>query len=206
MKGMVTVYNEVKGYGFIAAVDGVDYFFHRSMVAGHYVPKTGDRVSFTPVEHERGPRALDVSADLHVAPQIIVLGEDRIKLTNIRNYGITLRKRRETGDPYKLRNGDPRRKLPRDGDGDYVWEQAWEVLYVNTFSGDSYEYEGDCIPEYLRRLDEAHGVQSEPLALTHTRRLRNMQTEIARAKEQPLDGWEKFEVGLGLVGMLLSRL
>jgi cold shock protein len=52
-----------KGFGFITADSGGDYFFHRSSVAhqGFEQLAEGVRVSFRPTESEKGPRAADVT-------------------------------------------------------------------------------------------------------------------------------------------------
>jgi CspA family cold shock protein len=51
-----------KGFGFIAASDGTEYFFHQSAVtAGHYDDlREGQQVSFTVGQGPKGPRAENV--------------------------------------------------------------------------------------------------------------------------------------------------
>jgi CspA family cold shock protein len=51
-----------KGFGFIAAGDGSEYFFHRSSCQGVRFDdlREGDRVTFTPTQGPKGPRAENV--------------------------------------------------------------------------------------------------------------------------------------------------
>lgn len=54
-----------KGFGFIAAADGTEYFFHQSGCVG--VPfdslREGQRVSFTVGQGPKGPRAENVKPE-----------------------------------------------------------------------------------------------------------------------------------------------
>ena len=51
-----------RGFGFIAAPDGTEYFFHQSACTGTRFDELqqGDRVSFTIGQGPKGPRAEDV--------------------------------------------------------------------------------------------------------------------------------------------------
>jgi CspA family cold shock protein len=51
-----------KGFGFIAAADGTEYFFHQSAVQGssYNELREGQRVSFTVGQGPEGPRAENV--------------------------------------------------------------------------------------------------------------------------------------------------
>ena len=52
-----------KGFGFIAAPDGVEYFFHQSACTGAPFDsmREGDTVTFTIGQGPKGPRAENVS-------------------------------------------------------------------------------------------------------------------------------------------------
>ena len=52
-----------RGFGFIAAPDGVEYFFHQSACAGTLFNslREGDRVTFEVGQGPKGPRAERVS-------------------------------------------------------------------------------------------------------------------------------------------------
>jgi CspA family cold shock protein len=54
-----------KGFGFIAAADGTEYFFHQSgCVGGRFDDlREGQRVSFTVGQGPKGPRAENVKAE-----------------------------------------------------------------------------------------------------------------------------------------------
>ena len=54
-----------KGFGFIAASDGTEYFFHQSAVTGTRFDelREGQRVTFTPGQGPKGPRAEGVKPE-----------------------------------------------------------------------------------------------------------------------------------------------
>ena len=60
MKGTVKFFNEGKGYGFIAADDGTEYFVHISGLAEGVQLKDNDVVEFDVEDGERGPKAVNV--------------------------------------------------------------------------------------------------------------------------------------------------
>ncbi|MFH1408552.1 MAG: cold shock domain-containing protein [Nanoarchaeota archaeon] len=63
MKGTVKFFNEKKGFGFIAADGGKEYFVHQSSVKGDIILKDQDKVVFDVEDGERGPKAVHVSLD-----------------------------------------------------------------------------------------------------------------------------------------------
>jgi CspA family cold shock protein len=54
-----------KGFGFIAASDGTEYFFHQSACTGARFDqlREGQNVSFTPGQGPKGPRAENVKVE-----------------------------------------------------------------------------------------------------------------------------------------------
>lgn len=56
-EGTVKFFNTSKNFGFIAGDDGQEYFVHRSGLKGGVTITEGDRVSFTVVQGDRGPKA-----------------------------------------------------------------------------------------------------------------------------------------------------
>lgn len=60
MKGKVKFYNEMKGFGFIAADDGKEYFVHQTGLKEGTTIHDNDDVSFDVVEGDRGPKAINV--------------------------------------------------------------------------------------------------------------------------------------------------
>ncbi|MBL7943062.1 MAG: cold shock domain-containing protein [Flavobacteriales bacterium] len=56
--GTVKFFNHVKGFGFITAADGKEYFVHKSNVQGSI--RDGDEVTFEVGEGQKGPMAMNV--------------------------------------------------------------------------------------------------------------------------------------------------
>lgn len=63
MKGNVKFFNESKGYGFVAAEDGKEYFVHISGINEGVRLKDEDAVVFDVTDGDRGPKAVNVSLD-----------------------------------------------------------------------------------------------------------------------------------------------
>jgi len=61
MNGTVKFFNEEKGFGFIAADDGKEYFVHKSGLAEGVFLRENDAVTFDVEDGERGPKAVNVS-------------------------------------------------------------------------------------------------------------------------------------------------
>ena len=61
MKGTVKFFDEMKGYGFITAESGDDYFVHQSDLKEGTTLAEGDNVEFEVGEGDRGPKAVNVS-------------------------------------------------------------------------------------------------------------------------------------------------
>jgi cold shock protein len=61
MNGKVKFYNEGKGFGFIEADDGKDYFVHQTGLNEGVILRENDAVSFDVEEGDRGPKAVNVS-------------------------------------------------------------------------------------------------------------------------------------------------
>jgi cold shock protein len=60
MEGKVKFFAEDKGFGFIAADDGKEYFVHQSALPEGVRLNEGDSVSFDVEEGDRGPKAVNV--------------------------------------------------------------------------------------------------------------------------------------------------
>ena len=63
MKGTVKFFNTSKGFGFIAAEDGKEYFVHQEGLQEGVRIQDNDSVTFDVEEGERGPKAVNVSKD-----------------------------------------------------------------------------------------------------------------------------------------------
>ena len=61
MEGTVKWFNIKKGYGFIDGDDGESYFVHYSALAQGKFLKENDKVSFEPVETDKGRQAQNVT-------------------------------------------------------------------------------------------------------------------------------------------------
>jgi CspA family cold shock protein len=62
-QGTVKWFNDQKGFGFISATDGKDYFVHHSSIlgTGFKTLKEGAQVQFEIENTDRGPRAVQVA-------------------------------------------------------------------------------------------------------------------------------------------------
>ena len=63
MKGTVKFFNAGKGFGFITAEDGNEYFVHMSALAEGVTLNEGDQVTFDVEEGDRGPKAVNVNKE-----------------------------------------------------------------------------------------------------------------------------------------------
>lgn len=63
MKGTVKFFNDMKGFGFIAAEDGKEYFVHQTGLKDGAAIKEDDAVVFDVVDGDRGPKAENVALD-----------------------------------------------------------------------------------------------------------------------------------------------
>jgi CspA family cold shock protein len=61
MKGTVKFYNEMKGFGFITAEDGKEYFVHQTGVKEGVTLHENDSVEFDIETGDRGPKAVNVT-------------------------------------------------------------------------------------------------------------------------------------------------
>lgn len=63
MKGKVKFFNETKGFGFITAEDGKEYFVHSTGLNSGVSISEGDLVTFEIEQGDKGPKASKVSKD-----------------------------------------------------------------------------------------------------------------------------------------------
>jgi len=63
MKGTVKFFNEMKGFGFIAAEDGKEVFVHQSALEEGLTLHENDSVTFDVEEGDRGPKAVNVKKE-----------------------------------------------------------------------------------------------------------------------------------------------
>jgi CspA family cold shock protein len=60
MKGKVKFFNDGKGFGFISAEDGKEYFVHITGIKDGAVLTENDDVEFDVEQGDRGPKAVNV--------------------------------------------------------------------------------------------------------------------------------------------------
>ena len=60
MKGTIKFFNDVKGFGFIAAEDGKEIFVHQTALGEGVSLQEGDSVVFEVEEGDKGPKAVNV--------------------------------------------------------------------------------------------------------------------------------------------------
>ena len=61
MNGKVKFFNEMKGFGFITAEDGKEYFVHSTGLNPGVSIREGDSVTFEIEQGDKGPKATKVS-------------------------------------------------------------------------------------------------------------------------------------------------
>lgn len=60
MEGKVKFFNATKGFGFITADDGKEYFVHMTGLKSGVNLREGDSVAFDVEQGDRGPKAVNV--------------------------------------------------------------------------------------------------------------------------------------------------
>jgi len=60
MKGTIKFFNDLKGFGFIAAEDGKEVFVHKSALEEGVTLQENDAVTFDVEQGDRGPKAVNV--------------------------------------------------------------------------------------------------------------------------------------------------
>ena len=90
MKGRIKMYNSSRGFGFIAAEDENDYFFHISDVKTIVDIARGMLVTFEKATGPKGPVAKEirVTSILVNQPEFLAIGNTRIRIRDIRDYCI----------------------------------------------------------------------------------------------------------------------
>lgn len=63
MKGKVKFFNAGKGFGFILAEDGKEYFVHQTGLKAGVMLRENDAVTFDVEQGDRGPKAVKVALE-----------------------------------------------------------------------------------------------------------------------------------------------
>ena len=88
MRGVIKSFNNEKGFGFISG-DSEDLFFHiSSLMNKDLIPCVGMGVEYDVGSNKKGHFAFNIEVVENVKPVFIKFGDDRIKLSNIKDYGI----------------------------------------------------------------------------------------------------------------------
>ncbi|HUM44942.1 MAG TPA: cold shock domain-containing protein [Fervidobacterium sp.] len=172
MKGKITRFFEEKGYGFILDEEGNNRFFHISDVKSAVPIIRYSSVEFTPSQNEKGLTAKEILVIGNSAPRFIQFGDVRVKLNNIKNYGMTSRTGYESVE-YERSQGEKVvdgvltglsvLSMIAEGGDLYLGsntrkrEVVFDVLYVTTYQGDNYRFSEENSPfnihEKLKELD-----------------------------------------------------
>lgn len=89
MQGIVKTYNITKGYGFIYCNDDT-VFFHKSQIDKWAEIEIGAEVEFTLIDTPKGKQAQNIKLIKNsIQKKFIKIGDTRIKISNIKNYGIS---------------------------------------------------------------------------------------------------------------------
>ena len=153
MKGRIKMYNSSRGFGFIAAEDENDYFFHISDVKTIADIARGMLVTFEKATGPKGPVAKEIrvtSVSVN-QPEFLAIQDVRIKIRDIRSYSIE----------------------PRDH-ANRAWAEHFgrydlldvRCLIINTYSKGEFEFWSDEDEEYVdkefERIDKIlNGGQSQ---------------------------------------------
>lgn len=136
MQGRVKAYNEDRAFGFIVGEDGQDYFFHLSNWKSVAPILRGCVVLFAPEETEKGKVAKEVCPcdTTNKKPEFIVLGSERIKLSNVKTYGIA------SGKAYfvKVYEHKPEAKIGLFGSAKFVDRLVWSKNDIQISENDTH--------------------------------------------------------------------
>ena len=142
MLGRIMSVNDTKNIGFIAGEDNNKYFFRVSEVICMSLPTINSIVEFIPGENERGKMAKEIHIKelAQPKPEFIRIGNDRIKISNIRDYYY--------GTYYK----------PQEGLYDYSLIET-HGLRISTYQDMEYNFDSKTYGRYelenkLKLLDE----------------------------------------------------
>jgi len=127
--GRIKWYDDQKRYGFIRGKDGTERFFHVSAVKSFEPPTNDALVEYKPLQNEKGLQAIDVHVLANEKrPEFIAFGSTRIKLKNIKSYGLTSS---DFGHSETIYIFGP----------SSVWkEDIRRYLYVATYQNDNYRF------------------------------------------------------------------
>jgi cold shock CspA family protein len=169
MKGKVIKFFTEKGFGFITDTERNNRFFHISNIVNAENPKVGSMVEFKPSTNDKGLIALDIKfIDTVSVPTFLVCGNTRIKLSNIKNYGLDSETETNTSNIKKKYTQDQKRKRRKEAlpnalinsfkhplmgvasfadsmlesyyEEKVITKKEFNILYITTYQGDNYRF------------------------------------------------------------------
>ena len=92
MNGRIKILNSERAFGFISGEDGNDYYFRILSSGGTDLFKRGCPVTFIPDQAEKGlvAKNVQISKEILSRPQFMIFRGTRIRLNNIKSYGIVV--------------------------------------------------------------------------------------------------------------------
>ncbi len=167
MTGVIKMFNEQRGFGFIYT-DGEDIFFHvRNLNPQGIFPEVGMDVRFDVVKNEKGDQAINLEICMDTKKtKFIKFGNERIKASNIKSYGISndsanylamVKQRDESihdwaslllAHPYNSVSAERSLENAEESKKALINSEAYELamnnklmyLYITTYQNDNYTF------------------------------------------------------------------
>ncbi len=179
MTGVIKMFNEHRGFGFIYT-DNEDVFFHiRNFKTQGVIPEVGMDVHFDVVKNEKGNQAINLEVCVDAKKtKFIKFGNNRIKASNIKSYGIynhsehylcSIRSKIESldrtiaqGEVFHNLYGREKKAAEEEKErlrNDKVYALAKDnklmCLVISTYQNDCYEYyQYNCGFDIYKKMDE----------------------------------------------------
>ena len=126
MEGIIVRYDSQKGYGFIQYEDGSIFFHLSSFIDKSFIPEVGMEVYFEVGKNSKGDMANNITIRRNSNnSKFLKLGDLRVKISTIRNYGIS---------DYKEELVELEKKVERQKQKKNEWENDdWGQLDFSEF-------------------------------------------------------------------------
>lgn len=139
MKGIIKKFIDDKGFGFIRTESDTEMFFHISNVKDQSSIAEGVKVKFDIGENEKGAYAKNICV-LSIK-QFIKIGKERIKLSNIKHYGVEKYKEENDSIVERIDNASYEYSF-LDKVNSFLTTPTVTIryLYITTYQGDNYKF------------------------------------------------------------------